>query len=357
MIAHLFKFIVDPMKKYFITLTLVLIFTLPLSCVKKVSEKGQVPPLSREERTESLEPTIIVEEAEKKEEPVKPQVLEKKFKKAMPQIFDEKIKIEKAEEPEQKVSPPLEDEKIKDLKPDEKSSMVLPTFYNEKDGSDMAYIHGGYFVMGDNKGEKNERPETKIYVRAFYIDIYEVTNKQYKLFNNEFENSSSIDCDLCPASGVIWEEAESYCKWAGKRLPGEAEWEKAARGTQKLIWPWGNLPKKDKANITKNAKYYNGKENYIGPYPVGSFPQGASIFGVFDMAGNAWEWTASPYTPYDGKPGPDIRYNKKEYRVLRGGSWKNLLENSRTTLRHPVPADTELSQIGFRCAKDVKSGE
>lgn len=293
--------------KYLFCFTLTVIFIFPLSCAKRLPPREEMKP----------PPPLL------KKPPPKKAIKKKKIKPV---------------EPEKEVIPEL--------------SFILPTHFNEKDNSDMAYIPGGYFVMGDDDGEENERPGAKVFVGSFYIDIYEITNKQYKLFDHEFKNSASLDCDQCPVTDVAWEEAESYCKWAGKRLPSETEWEKAAKGTQQLKWPWGNLPLKNRANILEYPESQSDEGFNAGLTPVGSFPQGAAIFGIFDMAGNVWEWTNSLYLPYNDNVNSDIRY-QKQYRVLRGGSWKNILGNARITFRHPVPPDTKLPNIGFRCAKNA----
>ncbi len=288
-----------------------MILVFPISCAKIVPTKKRKKP-----------PKVIIKE------PSKEEII---IKEAEPQKEEEEKK-------EKKIIPGL--------------PAILPTYFNKKDASDMAYLHGGNFTMGDNLGEKNERPAAKVYVPAFYIDIYEITNAQYKLFNYQFEGNPASECDLCPVTGIAWEEAKNYCEWAEKRLPTEAEWEKAARGTQQLKWPWGNSSRKNAANILEKEESQSNAENPAGPAPVGSFPQGASVFGVFDMAGNVWEWIDSLYLPYKNSLDLDVRYQKK-YRVLRGGSWKNILKNARTTFRHPLPPDTKLPNIGFRCVRDA----
>lgn len=304
--------------KYLICFILAVVFISPLSCARRVPPKlEKKPPPSILKK-----PTAKKVKGKKVVKPVEPQIVEEK----------ERMK------PEKEFIPEL--------------SIILPTYFNEKDSSDLAYIPGGYFVMGDEDGEENERPAAKVFVQSFYIDIYEITNKQYKLFDRKFKNSTSLDCDHCPVTDVTWEKAESYCKWAGKRLPSEAEWEKAAKGTQQFKWPWGNLPLKNRANILGNLESQSNEGYNASPAPVGSFPQGATVFGVFDMAGNVWEWTNSLYLPYKNNVNSDIRY-QKQYRVIRGGSWKNIPENARTTFRHPVPPDTKLQNIGFRCAKSA----
>ena len=297
-------------KKYIKCFALIMILVFPISCAKIV-------PTKKRKKTSR----VIIRKPSKKEILKKPEPRKKKETKRAKKI-------------------------ITGL------PAILPTYFNKKNGSDMAYLHGGNFIMGDNLGEKNERPAAKVYVPAFFIDIYEITNAQYKAFNNHFEGNPTSECNLCPVTGITWEEAKSYCKWAGNRLPTENEWEKTARGTQQLKWPWGNSSRKDVANILENEEFRSNAETPAGPVPVGSFPQGASVFGVFDLTGNVWEWTNSLYLPYINSLDLDIRY-QKQYRVLRGGSWKNILENSRTTFRHPISPDTKLPNIGFRCARDA----
>ena len=372
--------------KYF---ALVMILVFPLSCVTKlppkVVKKPLPPPIVKKplilrdgkklepeivEKKEDIKPILPqifeedIEEAppraiieEEKIEETEPQMVEEIVEPMEPQIFEEEIEeaeLQIVEDEVAEVEPQIveEEKQVETIEPEKetvlKLSKIMPSYFNEKDGSDMAFIPEGYFVMGDEDGEENEKPVGEIYVPGFYIDIYEITNKQYELFQGELYNSgSNFDCDLCPVTNVSWEEAESYCNWAEKRLPIEDEWEKAARGTQQLKWPWGNFPKENTTNGP------GGQEKYLtGPEPVGSFPQRASVFGVLDMAGNVWEWTNSFYLPYYNKLSFDLRY-QKEYKVLRGGSWKNITENTRTTIRHPVPPETRLPNIGFRCAKDT----
>ena len=293
-------------KKYIKYFALIMILVFPISCAKIVPTKKSKKP-----------PKVIIKKPSKEEMIKEPEPSKKKVKKIIPGL-----------------------------------PAILPTYFNKKDGSDMAYLQGGDFTMGDNLGEKNERPAAKVFVPAFFIDIYEITNAQYKLFDNQYESYPASECDLCPVTGITWQEAKKYCKWAGKRLPTETEWEKAARGTQPVKWPWGDSSRKNAAKILENEESQSNAESPAGPVPVGSFPQGASVFGVFDMAGNVWEWTDSLYLPYKNNLDLDVRF-QKQYRVLRGGSWKNILENTRTTFRHPLSPDTKLPNIGFRCARDA----
>jgi iron(II)-dependent oxidoreductase len=204
--------------------------------------------------------------------------------------------------------------------------MGAPTIIG-KDGAEMILIPAGEFIMGspEGEGENDERPQHTVFLDAFYIDKYEVTNFQYKQFmdatghgapadwNNEKYNQPNQ-----PVVGVTWHDAVAYAKWAGKRLPTEAEWEKAARGADGRIYPWGNEWDSSKCNSGV------GGDGYQYTAPVGSFSDGASPYGVLDMSGNVWEWCADWYdnnyysrSPQQNPKGPDSGSS----RVLRGGSW------------------------------------
>lgn len=314
--------------KFFISFTVILLFIFPLSCAKRV------PPKLKAKRPPEILKKPSPKKTKKKVEPIGPEIIEGEIVERV----KPKKKEEKARTPEV-----------------QKLVIKLPSYFNKKDSSDLAFIIGGYHKIRDDNNDKSERPALELYVPGFYIDIFEITNRQFRSFKDDFKNSFAENCDLCPATGVTWEEAENYCRWAEKRLPSETEWEKAARGVQQLKWPWGNYPKKNKANVLGGLDSNSNKGRTAGPLPVGSLPEGASIFGVFDMAGNVWEWTNSYYLPYnkDNKIlSPDIRY-KKQYKVLRGGSWKNTFDNARTSFRHPVSPDIRLPNVGFRCAKDA----
>jgi formylglycine-generating enzyme required for sulfatase activity len=188
----------------------------------------------------------------------------------------------------------------------------------------MVYIPAGEFIMGSDEGDSDERPVHTVYLDAFHIDRTEVANAQYQACveagacdapsNTTYYDNSNYAQH--PVVHVSWDDADAYCRWAGKRLPTEAEWEKAARGTDGRRYPWGNSePDCNKAN-------YN---DCVGlTTEVGSYPAGASLYGVLDMAGNVWEWVADWYdpgyysqSPTRNPPGPD----SGELRVLRGGSW------------------------------------
>ena len=154
---------------------------------------------------------------------------------------------------------------------------------NEKDGSVMRYIPEGTFLKGIEKDS--------IKVDAFYIDKYPITNNQYKKFMEEtsynepaFWKDKRFNNTNQPVVGVSWHDAVAYARWAGKRLPKELEWEKAARGIDGREYPWGN------AQPDNTKAVYNLDPNAGAPVPIGNRKDGASPFGCFDMAGNVWEW-------------------------------------------------------------------
>jgi formylglycine-generating enzyme required for sulfatase activity len=235
----------------------------------------------------------------------------------------------------------------------------------EKDGKEMIYIPAGEFYMGSDDGNDNQRPMHKIYVAAFYIDRYPVTNEEYKLFVDDtgypvpsyevsWVDSRDYNWDpqnrsYPPEKGrhpvvlVTWEDALAYATWAGKRLPTEAEWERAARGTDGRHWPWGNEFLPDRCN-TKEA-------GIGGTTPVGQFsPQGDSPEGIADAVGNVWEWTSSLYQPFpyaatDGRES----LTDEGWRTLRGGSWMN--DSNIACCCSRLDGDFLFyTNVGFRCA-------
>jgi formylglycine-generating enzyme required for sulfatase activity len=240
-----------------------------------------------------------------------------------------------------------------------------------KDGAPMILIPAGEFQMGSNDGSGDEKPVHTVYTDSFYMDIYEVTNVQYNRFVNatgrrrsRYHDDPKYNDPYHPVVGVSWHDAVAYAEWAGKRLPTEAEWEKAARdGLKGEIYPWGNLPPDgtqcnfaDKSasggwhSEWSDTKAYDG---YPLTAPVGSYmPNG---YGLYDMAGNVWEWCADWYGYYPDSPernpvGPDSGTR----RVLRGGSWNNTPAHLRVSYRYSREPKKALNYIGFRCVQDVK---
>ena len=221
----------------------------------------------------------------------------------------------------------------------------------------MVAIPAGEFIMGSDRGV--ERPPHTVFVEAFEIDMFEVTNEQFARFVEEtgYVTDAEKAGDSMtwrtyaegkpkhPVVKVSWNDAVAFCKWAGKRLPTEAEWEKAARGTDGRIYPWGNEWDPAKANTKESG--------YRGTTIVGSFPDGASPYGVMDMAGNVAEWTADWFQPYPGYPGgdPEAQYFGEKYRVIRGGGWFSDKELVRTTARSCSSVTLANDDVGFRCAR------
>jgi len=257
----------------------------------------------------------------------------------------------------------------------------------ERDGKEMVLVPAGEFPMGtgqeqlaelkrrygwDHEWMQRETPQRRVYVEDFYIDKYLVTNAEYERFvdvtgyvtDAEVEGwgwvwgrglkkvegadwrhpngpRSTIEDRMDhPVVMVSWNDAAAYADWAGKRLPTEVEWEKAGRGTQGWLWPWGNEWDERKANTAE-----------AGPHtvtPVGSYPAGASPYGCLDMAGNVWEWMADWLKAYPGSDYLDSAFGEK-YKVLRGGSWNGHGDVARCAFRIRFDPSNRGIDIGFRC--------
>jgi sulfatase modifying factor 1 len=252
---------------------------------------------------------------------------------------------------------------------------------------DWVTVPAGEFLMGsrkwiDQQAMEDEMPQHWVYVAAFRISRTPVTVAQFQAFveatgyvttaENEGANyvwggiywqfiqgadwrhprgpESSIAAKMQhPVTCVSWEDAQAFCRWAGVRLPTEAEWEKAARGTDGRIWPWGNIWDAGRCNT-----WEGGPQDTT---PVGAYPGGASPYGVLDMAGNVWEWTSSLYKPYpyeahDGREDPTAEGG----RVVRGGSWNCNQDVARCAIRYwNLPRDS-LDYLGFRVVSPIGSG-
>ncbi len=218
----------------------------------------------------------------------------------------------------------------------------------------MAYIPGGEFMLGSDTGDEYSRPAHKVSVKPFFMDLTEVTNEDYKKFVNatghrpppDWKNNNFPDGKArFPVTGVNWDDANAYAKWAEKRLPTEAEWEFAAKGTDNRIYPWGDKWEKEFANADNQKK---------GMQEVGA-AKGKSPFGLSDMSGNAWEWTSSDAKAYpNGKSFPKSSFNLK---IIRGGCWKSNNADATTLFRLDWGAigEKNYSDTSFRCVKDISS--
>jgi formylglycine-generating enzyme required for sulfatase activity len=243
----------------------------------------------------------------------------------------------------------------------------------------MRLVPAGEFTMGSEDGEEDEGPVHQVYLNAFYMDIYEVTNASFAVCVKDSgcyapQNTSSHtrpeyygnpEFDHYPVIYMSGYKAEEYCKWRGARLPTEAEWEKAARGVNGLTYPWGDTIDGTRLNACDvncpfNWSDQNMDDGYGDTAPVGSYESGRSPYGMYDMAGNVWEWVADSYdaayyqtSPLSNPSGPGL----DDHRVLRGGSWSDTMDFARSTTRksyfYYYYPDTIYSRFGFRCARDA----
>jgi len=265
------------------------------------------------------------------------------------------------------------------------SSFTLPEgvvvqngkYVSESDGMELVLVPAGAFLMGSTDGHFSERPAHQVYLDAYLIDVHEVTNGQFEKFvaDSDYQPQGpwrrgygAGQADY-PVRFVTWYDAKAYADWAGRELPSEAMWEKAARGESGLVYPWGSAWKLRVARVDLDVD--------AGPGKVGSFPAGASPYGCLDMAGNVWEWVAdwydrfyyerfrgellarNPQGPRDAAP-PEERFvktntaggNERSTRkVIRGGGWvKSGTENSRCAKRSWGNPRYWLNDTGFRCA-------
>lgn len=217
----------------------------------------------------------------------------------------------------------------------------------------MVVVPAGSFLMGvDHPLPDEEGPQHAVYLTPFRIDTHEVTNTRYQRCVEDGACQEPKDLRYYadpsyadhPVVFVSWFDAVDYCEWAGRRLPSEAEWEKAARGDQALIFPWGNTLQRDRLNA----------DNRVGAtLPVGRFPEGSSPYGALDMAGNVWEWVDDWFEPYPGSTFNSEFFDRK-YKVVRGGSWNHPAEDARTDHRDIAHPARTMAVVGFRCASSME---
>ncbi len=227
----------------------------------------------------------------------------------------------------------------------------------------MVEIPEGHFLMGANGTDalEDERPQHRLWLDRYEMDLYEVTIGHYATFLAQAHQSppwqwESVDLARHhdrPVIGVSWFDAEAYCRWRGARLPTEAEWEKAARGNDGRLFPWGSQsPTDGAANFGLGARFSYSQVLA----PVQGYEAGRSPYGVFQMAGNVGEWVADWYGAniYEARAlknptGPE----QGTFRVVRGGSWSDLPKYLLTYARGKLSPDTQNSYTGFRCARTV----
>jgi formylglycine-generating enzyme required for sulfatase activity len=267
----------------------------------------------------------------------------------------------------------------------------LPPTLVGQDGAEMVLVPGGEFPMGSEAADiealqhllqrlppevlerlSDQAPKHRVYLDAFYIDKYEVTNALYRQFMQatgrlapRLSAYQQFNQPQQPVVGVTWREAQAYCAWAGKRLPTEAEWEKAARGSEGRLYPWGNHFDGPQMNYCDKHCPFDWKDTaiddgYARTAPVGSYEQGKSPYGAYDMAGNVWEWVADWYaedyyqhSPTRNPTGPV----SGERKVARGGAWFVPAPVARTAMRRNYDANYWGDNIGLRCALTPPPGQ
>jgi len=256
------------------------------------------------------------------------------------------------------------------IEPTQANSSLGDTWTRPADGMVMVYVPAGEFQMGSEDGDNDEKPVHTVALDGFWLDRTEVTNAQYsqcvtadKCDPSGYAGDSRFNGMDYPVMGVSWHDAVAYCEWAGSRLPTEAEWEYAARGPEELRYPWGNTFDGTRLNFCdKNCTYdwadKSVNDGYELTAPVGSYPTGASWVGALDLAGNVWEWVADWYGGYlSGRQVNPTGPQSGDYRVLRGGSWSNIEDNTRGANRSrntPTNAD---NNDGFRCGVSAAPGQ
>jgi len=237
-----------------------------------------------------------------------------------------------------------------------------PAEITDAKGVTMRLVPAGEFTMGSNNGDGDEQPVHQVVLDSYYMDKYEVTNDLYQacvnagVCNPPHETSSlshsyyygNPQYDNYPVMKVDWVQAKTYCEWRGAHLPTEAEWEKAARGADGRTYPWGNE--------SPNNNLLNYNQNLGDTTEAGKYPGGVSPYGLYDMAGNVWEWVADWYdssyysnSPSSNPQGP----SSGDGRALRGGSWDYFGNYVRASARLSYGPDYWDFRLGFRCSRSL----
>ena len=255
-----------------------------------------------------------------------------------------------------------------------------PSSVEKGDPKNMVLVSSGFFIMGSNRSLEDEAPEHRVYLDSYWIDKYEVSAGKFAEFLNTLDNVKGYYLDNkfgtlyydsrfhsrpglenYPINNITWHAADEYCKWKEKRLPTEAEWKKAARGTTAQAYPWGNIPPSD--TLARYFQTWTKEEKHKVMVPVQALTEGQSPFGLFNMAGNVKEWVDDWYdreyyneqSEYANPRGPI----GGEFKVVRGGSWRDMKGFIYSTFRNSGNPKSRMDDYGFRCAKNAApaSGE
>jgi formylglycine-generating enzyme required for sulfatase activity/regulator of sirC expression with transglutaminase-like and TPR domain len=255
-----------------------------------------------------------------------------------------------------------------------KDAVFLKRTSNNSIPSEMVHIASGFFKMGLNNKLEDESPEHRIFLDGFYIDKYEVSAKDFSLFLNTKNNVKKYYSDNkfgtlvyngkfqprpglenYPINNISWQAANDYCKWKGKRLPSEAEWEKAARGENSTIYPWGNQP--PSPELARYHQTWTQETKHKVLVPVNALEAGKSAYGLYNMAGNVKEWVDDWYDREYYKEIDEYANPKGpiggEFKVVRGGSWRDLKGFIYSPFRNSGNPASRMDDYGFRCAKSA----